>query len=326
MKRLPWLAAAVLALAACPSDDDGTPDADVTPDADRTPDAGENGEEISGPTVAYDEDGDEVGDANWDCLGEPDDLEPTENEIELSGEITEFMGGDLDEVEVAAFDDRDFFADPIAGPVTAEENGEDGEIVFDELTLPEGVGRVAIRMTAEDHLETHSLGQTFEPDATEEELEMEIIALSTADLLAQSTVDRPVTEGLGHVAGQALDCDGNALGHVVAEISTESGELEPYEDAERTFYFIGGQLPPQAATEADVDGQFIIPEVEPSEETLYVQVWGYPDQEAYDEGERVLLSELDTTVPPDGLVSAPLLPLAEESENGGGENGGDSDD
>lgn len=312
-----------LVLGACPSDDDPDegPDAEVTPDADTTPDAAENGEDEvpSGVTVAFD-DGQEVGEANWECLGDPDDIEPTENEIEVSGAIQEFMDGDLDEVEVAAFDSRDFFDDVTAGPVTAEAPGDEDDLVeFDGLVLPEGQTRVAMRMTADEHVDTYSLERTFDPEATEADLEMDIIADSTADLLANQTVGDPITDGLGHVAGDALDCDGNALGHVIVEISTESGELVPYEDTERTFYFGGSLLPASEYEETDVDGRFLIPEIEPSEDYLYVQAWGYPDEEAYENEELVLLSELETTIPPDGLVSAPFHPLRGEDENDEGE-------
>jgi hypothetical protein len=337
MKRLAWLAAIPFAVACGGSDDDGGADPDASVDVDAQPQADAEPEEvnpISGVTAAFetDEDGNlvAVGEANWDCIGDADEAETTLNPITISGRVNEFLDRDLEDVEIVVFDTTDFYADPIAGPVAAidPDDDEDG-LLYEDLVLPAGVTRVAFRVTSDQSLITFSLGQTFEADAEVAEVNLSPLADVTADTLAGAALQRGRTEGLGIVAGDVFDCDGNRVMHTIGALSTTSGELNPPVDAWRTYYF-GALLPVAARTETQNNGRFMIPEIQPSEDPIYVQVWGYPDQSSFDNDELVLLSELETTIVADGLLTAAMRPLTgeDDGDNGngngnGGDNGGD---
>jgi hypothetical protein len=314
MKKVAWFSAALF-VAACGSDNGGgtEPDGGGDVDAEAEADAEVDDRDISGPTTAFEENEnggrDEVGLANWGCLGDPDDAEETQNEIVVTGRITEFLGNALEDVEVAVFDSNDFYADPYAGPVAAvdPDDGEDG-LLYEDLAIPAGVTRVAFRITTSDTLITFSLGHTFEPEAETDERDVGAVGDTTAGILAGAALQGPRTQGLGIVAGDVVDCDGNTVRNAIGAMSTTSGTLTPYDNNERTFYF-GGQLPVRANTETQADGRFLIPEIEPTEDPVYVQVWGYQDQDAYDNDELTLLSELETTIIADGLITSGFPPL-----------------
>lgn len=323
MKKLAWLSALLVA-AACgddssPADPDGSPD--TTTDAEASqPDAEAEDSDISGTTTAYTEnaegDWEEVGPANWECLGDPDDVEPTQNDITLSGEVTEFLDGDIEEVAVAAYDSTDLRGDPTAGPVDAvdpDPEDDTDEILYDGLVLPAGVTRVVFRIETSELLTSFSFGNTYDPQTEEATEDLQAVSESTASTLAAAALQRDRTEGLGIIAGDLYDCNGDTVMHAVGALSQTSGEMDPPEDVERTYYF-GGLLPVRSRTETQEDGRFLIPELEPREEPVYVQAWGYPDEEAMESEELVLLSELETTIPADGLITASFEPLYSDSE------------
>ena len=326
MKRLAWMAAISLA-AACGSDDNGEVEVDAStdvadaqvPEADADP--GDD-RDITDVTTAYapDEDGNlqEVGPANWDCLGEPIEVHETENDITVSGRVTEFLNNDLEDVQVAVFDSTDFYADPIADPVNAVDPGDDeGGVVYEDLVVPAGVTEVIFRITTSDSLITFSRGASFDEDADQaEEDERDLGAFSdlTAGFLAGPALGGPRTDELGIVAGDVVDCDGNTVKHTIAALSTTSGELTPHDDSEGPFYF-PGQLPDSDHTETNDNGRFMIAEIAPTEDFLFVQVWGYPDQESFDAEELVLLSEQATTIVADGLLTTAFPPLAGEPDD-----------
>ena len=318
MQRLAWLASISLVAAACGgSDDNGDTGVDASVEADAAapqPDA-DTGDvnPISGPTLAFDSDGVEVGPANWDCLGDPDPVEETENDIEVSGQLSEFLNAALDEYEISAFASLEFDGEPTAGPVECDGDGCDPTEY--ELTIPAGVTRVAFRVETNNDLVTFTLGHSFESDATEATVNFNVVGDGTASTLAVAALRRDRTAGLGIVAGDVVDCEGNFVRHAIAALSTTSGELAPVAEAERSFYF-GGQLPVGARTETQADGRFMIPEIT-ADELVYVQAWGYISHEDFDNDELTLLSELGIEIPEDALITSPFAPLYSEADNGG---------
>jgi hypothetical protein len=343
MKRLAWLAAIPFAVACGGSDDAADPDG-ALPEADAaaidaavpTVDAAPN-RGFTPPTAvttAFELDEEngfvEVGPANWDCLGEPDAVVPTEEVISVSGRLKAFGGGEGDRVagaQIVVFGSTDFYGTPIAGPVTTSETELDGDgNVIEpagqyEVELDPGVTRVAFRATAEGYLDTYSLNRSFAADATDAVVNLDIVHESLADVLAALALQRQRTQGLGIIAGSVVDCDGHTVRHAIATVSPIAGELEHLPGV-ITFYFNGNPnspAPQRPRLETHDDGIILIPELEPTEEYVYVQVWGFPDQAAFDSDDLQLLSELETTIPEDGLLTSALVPLFSEPSNGGDE-------
>jgi hypothetical protein len=341
MKRLAWVAAMSLAAACGGGDDaadpDGAPLADASdidatvPTADAAPNRG-----FIPPvevTTAYTvEDGAfvEVGPANWGCIGDPDSVETTEEEVDVTGRLKEFGGGEEDRVEgaeIVVFAETDFYASTIAGPVTTSEAEEDGEGTvldpggeYEGITLDPGVTRVAFRATAEGYVDTYSLNRSFAADATEGTVDLDIVPESLANILAALVLGGPRTPGLGIVAGSIVDCDGNTVKHAIATVSTVAGEVEHLPGVE-TYYFNGnpeGPAPSPPRIDSHEDGLILIPELDPTEDFLYVQVWGFVDADALASGELELLSELETNIPDNGLLTTGLPPLASPAN---GDNG-----
>ena len=291
-------------VAACGGDDDGGGGADggtLENPGFATPDT---------VTTAFSKDGEvwnEVGPANWDCLGTASDDMPSTVEISLTGIARDFQNDDdvIADAMISAYDGNDITGTPIA-MATSEADGSFA------ITLEAGVERVAFKTSAADYLDTYLLNQYYDPDTMEQvEDQIEPISVSLANTLT-AFINKERTLGLGVLAGAIRDCDGNEVSGAIATVSASRGSPDHVDGAE-TYYFSAGSrsLPVRLSQQAytNDDGLFMVIELPPSQTPFYLQVWGFlPDQDPASD-ELTLIAELGTPVIGDTVISASMEAL-----------------
>ncbi|HLU65433.1 MAG TPA: hypothetical protein VKZ63_04130 [Kofleriaceae bacterium] len=300
------IGALAAALAACGGDDGGDPGADAgaldNPGFAR-PDV---------VTTAHSKNGalwEEVGPANWSCLGAPSDDTPSTVAITVTGTVRDFQNEDdtvaSAEVEVYAGNDI------TAAPITTATAGPDGTFTVE---LPVGSERVAFKAAADEYLDTYLLNQYFEPDTEEQTADLEPISISLANALT-AFINKERTLGLGVLAGAIRDCDGNEVSGAIATVSARSGTADHVDGAETYYFSAGGtsslpvRLTQQSYTNAD--GLFMAIELPPSSQEVFLQVWGFtPDQDPASD-DLTLLAEIGTSVIGDTVISASMEALRE---------------
>lgn len=307
MKRLLGLAALCVATACGGGGDDDGGGADAGPELENpgfaTPDT---------VTTAYMKDGSswqEVGPANWDCLGTATDDTPSTVEITVTGVVRDFQE-DEDTVAgamIAVYEGSDIDGTPI-DEVVSEADGTYS------VTLPEGVERVAFKTSADGFLDTYLMNQYYVPDEAEQEEFLEPISDSLANTLAAFTGrDDPRTLGLGVLAGAIRDCDNNEVAGAIATVSSSSGTVNHVDGAETYYFSAGSQSLPVRLTLEDStndDGLFMVMEL-PPDDGSFLQVWGFIDGQDPAADDMTLLAELPMPVIGDTVVTASMEPLRE---------------
>jgi hypothetical protein len=257
-------------------------------------------------TTAYTKNGEiwqEVGPANWDCLGTPSDDTPSTVAITLTGTVRDFQNDDdtISGAMISVYQGSDISGTPIA-EATSETDGS-----F-TVELAAGVERVAFKTSAEQYLDTYLLNQYYEPDAAEQMEDLEPVSVSLANTLT-AFINRERTPGLGVVAGAIRDCDGNEVKGAIATVSGSRASADHVTGAE-TYYFSAGSrsLPVRLSQRASTndDGLFMVIELPPSSTGSFLQVWGFtPDQDPASD-EITLIAELATPVIGDTVISASM--------------------
>jgi hypothetical protein len=249
-------------------------------------------------------DEEEVGAADWDCLGTASADEPTSVEITLTGALTDFqnMDNEIRDGNIEVFEEIDY-QNPVDmfGPTL-----NDG--LFD-LTLPAGTERWGFKLTAPDYMDTFLLNQYFEPDTAAQSIDVSGISEGVATALP-AIIGLTRTPGLGILAGAMRDCQEREVSYAVATVSGTSGEVDHLDGAVTYYLDSGAGLPVRhdQLNYTDTIGTFAVFEL-PLTTTAYIQVWGFVDEADTEDGEMTLLAELASPVVSDTVVTGSIEPL-----------------
>lgn len=251
----------------------------------------------------------EIGPANLACLGTPDDVVASANEIVINTKVEDFQSGNLvPGTTVTVFQNQDH-GSPIGAPVISAST--DATV---SLTLPAGTKRFGYKMTNPEALDTLLLNQTLDSPTVTPQTVSQIQSVSTATgatLPALIGVSR--TPGTGVLAGAVRDCNGDELSNFIATVSTTSGvgDVPPtFVDGVDTYYFsssVGLPVRHSQQAVASKDGLFMAIEMNPST-TAYVQVWGYKTDADVAADKLSLIAELKTQVIADTVITGSYEP------------------
>jgi hypothetical protein len=236
--------------------------------------------------------------------------------ISISGVIEDFQNNEpVDNATIEAFDDLDFSA-----PV-AMANAMAPDAAF-TLNIPSGMAksRMNFRMKAPNWLDTYALNIAVDiNNPTITGMTRNAVSVATATALpAFIGVER--TEGLGVLAGVAVDCDGDELEGVIATVSSTSSKSNnaapTFVAGAQVYYFSNGDpdLPVRrtSQTSTNKDGLFVIIEIPPTSgsSTYFLQTWAFTSEADVADGldGLTLLSELESPVVGDSVISVEMNP------------------
>lgn len=248
-------------------------------------------------------DEDEVGEANWDCLGTASDDVATTVEITLTGVLHDFQteSTELRDATVTVFHGTDY------------QNAEDefGPTAIDgvyTLTLPTGGTRWGFKVTQEDYTDTFLLNQYFEPGTANQTLDIAAISEGLTSALP-AIIGIVRTPGSGVLAGAMRDCDGNEVSNAIATVSGTSGEIDHLEGAD-TYYIDELPVRHDQLAHTNESGLFAVFEL-PETDEAYIQLWGFVDEADIAMGEAglTLLAELPSPVVGDTVITGSIEPL-----------------
>jgi hypothetical protein len=299
----PFVLASSLALVACGGggDDDGGDDDTAGPDA-NVP--SNEGFVPPDSVTKANEDGAEVGNANWDCLGTANPDVPTTTDIALSGLIEKFgADGVQDGVTVEVFAGTNFQTILDTTDAPTDINGGYS------LTVPMGHARYGFRMTGSEIMDTFLLNQYFEPANATQTRNISVVTTGIAAALP-ALVGIQRTEGTGVLAGAMRDCDGREVSFAVATVSSTAGAADHLEGAQTYYIDAGAGLPVRhdQLIHTDDNGLFAVFEL-PVTATAYIQIWGFIDDADLADGEMTLLAELASPVVADTVITGSIDPL-----------------
>jgi len=322
--RLNYLCSVLsIALTAAACGDDG---GKTTPDAPKQEDIGFN--KPTGALKANYEvsknNWKEVGPANLDCLGKPDDVVATTVQVVLSTRVDDFQSGNpVPGTVVTAFNGQNT-SDMIAGPVTSDGNANL------MLTFQPGVKRFGFKMTNSNSLDTLLLNQTLEPNAAAQMIgHIQSVSTATAQTLpALIGVSR--TQGTGILAGAVRDCgqagrmDGTKdlsgpieISNYIATVSSTEANVSSGVDVVQhlmgvdSYYFSASVGLPVRHSQQDFsskNGLFMAIEMQPTP-TAYVQIWGYKTDADFAADKLSLIAQLKTAVIADVVITGSYEPL-----------------
>jgi hypothetical protein len=250
--------------------------------------------------------------ANWACPA--DTVETSTIAVTVSGTVEDFQSGDpIDTPTVEAFQGLDFNA-PV-GMATGDVNG----LFSVALDVGEAKSRMNWRMTADGQLPTYALNE--EMDITMAMLtgfNRGSVSIATANALP-AFIGVIRTEGLGVLAGAAVDCDRDSVENVIATVSSTSsvGNVAPtFVAGAQVYYFSNGDpdLPVRrtSRTVSNKDGLFVIIELTPTTgtDTVFLQTWGFKTAADVAMGMAglTLLSELESPVFGESVISVEMAP------------------
>ena len=251
-------------------------------------------------------DEEEIGAADWSCLGSPSDDEETTVAIHLTGALTDFqtMSNEIRDGNIEVFPDIDY-QNPVDsfGPTL-----NDG--LFD-LDLPAGHARWGFKLTAPDYMDTFLLNQYFDPATAEQSQDISGISEGVATALP-AIIGLTRTPGTGVLAGAMRDCSDHEVSFAVATVSDTPGSAEGHQlDGAVTYYLDSGAGLPVRHDQlnyTDTIGTFAVFEL-PVSATAYIQGWGFKDAADTEDGEMTLLAELPAPVVGDTVVTGSIQPL-----------------
>jgi len=298
VKRVSFAFAAMVALAACGGDDDGSTPPDAAPLANE-------GFVAPDHATTANENGAEIGPANWACLGTPGTDTPTTVEIALSGVINQFddQTKEVSGVTVSVFDTTHYDT-----PLDTTTAPTDLSGTY-SLTLPAGHTRFGFKVSGGDIMDTFLLNQDFEPATAAQTLDISVITNGIAQALP-ALVSIVRVAGTGVLAGAMRDCDGHEVAYAVATVSATSGAPDHLEGADSYYLDSSVGLPVQhdQLLHTDTIGLFAVFQLPPTT-TAYIQVWGFVDAADLADGEMTLLAELPSPVVADTVITGSIEPL-----------------
>ncbi len=257
-------------------------------------------------TTAYKEVGGvwtEQGPANWSCLNTPSTDVPTTVDVTLTGPVIDFQSDEpLPMAELTVYGDDGITSTPVT-TTTADENGDY------ELLLPKGGTHWAFKIVAEEALDTYTLRQYFDPNASAQEEQLESISVLTAQALP-AFINVTRTPGLGIVAGAIRDCDDNEVFGAIAAASSSDVDVV-HVDGGVSYYFsaLMTSLPVRHSQQSmtNKDGRFVTIELPPGTDAS-VQVYGFIDADDLADGVPTLLSTISSPILADTVVRLTMNP------------------
>lgn len=304
MKRVVMLLSVCSLALGCGDDGAGSPDANAAVGCPSAQDPANPG--FFCPTAlatAWDEVGGtwmDLGPANFSCLNTPSTDVPTAVDINLTGEIRDFQEG----IPVADATVEVFPGIDVGNPLATATGDGDGNYA---LVVPTGQSRFGFKVTAPDYMETYLLNQYLDPDAADQDENVEAVSELTANLLP-ALIGLQRTDGLGIVAAAFRDCDGNTVSDVVATVSGTSG-ADDHLVGGQSYYF-SDSLPTNHTIRetTNSDGLFVVLEL-PETATGYLQLWGFVDGQDPTTDDMTLLSEMPAPVIGNTVITASAEPL-----------------
>ncbi len=251
---------------------------------------------------------------NWAC--DAPVISTSTADITVSGTAYDFQNSSqtISNAEIAAFDSLDFGGTPVA-MATADESGAY------TIVLPAGMAksRMNWRTSAAGWLPTFAVNSGVDvTQATITDSSRRAVSETTANALP-AFIGVTRTPGFGVLAGVAVDCDGNQVKNVIATVSTTSsvsGSRPGFLAGPQVYYFSNGSPnlpvrrnnPEDKATKAD--GLFVIIEIPPTtgSGTYFLQTWGYKTAADVASGTLSLLSELESPVVGEAVISVEMTP------------------
>ncbi len=184
-----------------------------------------------------------------------------------------------------------------------------GETISDEvgdymLTIPAMPSQLFVRTTATGALPLHFLYERSEVGAGQAPM-FELWTASRANVAATlELVGDRFASNASQVTGFALDCDGNRLVNVIANVapSSAAGGARTFEPDVRTYYAIDRSTPALGRrtelAQTTIAGSFTASNVKSGRH--YLQVWGFRSESAIADGADglTLLGEAELAVPP----------------------------
>jgi hypothetical protein len=181
------------------------------------------------------------------------------------------------------------------------------------LTVDALPSQVFVRTMGADTLPVHKLYERFDVSVTQHDMHDFITTTRNAVVGILDSVGDLFMTGKTQLTGYAYDCNGNRLVNVVANIAQSSAAAGErlYEPGVRVYYYaIDTQDALYLARRAqsamtNSPGSFLATNLATGKH--YVQVWGYPDDAALDNGAEglVLLGEAEIRVP--GMETATFV-------------------
>lgn len=232
-------------------------------------------------------------------------IETSAGDVAATGTLKDFQSGDaIAGGTVDVFYPGDSFDG--APRVTATSDG-DGNLSF---TFPgPAPSRVNYRNRSEDALDTYALNNEIDVSGATVTTDRETVSNATAAILP-ALIGIRRTEGLGILAGEALDCQDRVMENAIATVSSVSGAAPSHIEGQQVYYFrndlpAGRNLQP----DTNADGLFSVMEITPGED-YYLQVWGYPTEADLALGAEglKLISEYKAPVKPDSVIIVSLNP------------------
>lgn len=293
----------VNALAACGDDGSAQPDA-----------AGPTNEGFVMPTAVTkaNDNGTEVGNADWSCLNTPsaDQPQTVATNIALTGQVRDFQSSNgVRDATVTAFAGIMLSGNLGTATSTAVAAG-DRDTPNYTMTLgdlPTGETRYGFKIEhpgTPAYKRTYLLNQYFDPTDNTQTTNISAVSSSTATAVL-AFVGATYDPTKGTLAGAFRDCAGNEVSNAVATVSSVSGAATHLPGA-NTFYF--GRttgLPARHNVEpvSSSNGLFVVIDLAPQTAPAYIQVWGFPTQADLTAGTLKLLSELPSPVEADAIIT-----------------------
>lgn len=254
----------------------------------------------------------EVGVADWSCLGTPSADQPSTQSTTLSGTAAELASGaGVGGATLVAFAGIDSSGN-LGSATTSDSAATRGDYAMVLAQLPSGITRYGLRIDGSGLLRTYVFNLYFDPADATQTFGPRAISETTANAFAAAvSVTRDAAEGM--VLGTMRDCAGREVSNVVATVSSAAGAATHLVGAQ-TFYFSTGvaELPLTHAVAATTNpnGRFMVAGLPPQTAPAFIQVWGFLHGADLAMGEAglTLLAELPVPIEANAVITASLEP------------------
>jgi hypothetical protein len=250
----------------------------------------------------------EVGPADWSCLGMASTDQPSTGPIQLGGRVVDVVNnGGVGAAAITAYAPS---TSGVVGTGTSS-NGTSsrGEYLMTVQMLPSTSTRYTFVLSARDYAGTYVLDQYIAPAAS---------ANRDLPMVATATMSNfPAMVGLTRIAGTAfaigdiVDCQGRAVSNAVAIASRSRNQLDLIPGAAAYYFSAGSTSVPVRGTVSPTsnrDGRFMLANVPSIQAGFSIQILGFRTSEELGGGTLALLGQLWAPAQPDAAVIATVEP------------------
>lgn len=276
------------------------------------PDAGVTNEGFVMPTAVTkaNDNGTEMGDADWSCLNTPTDDDASTQDIMLSGKIRDFQtsSNGVGAAAITAFPGIMLTAN--SGMATsASDSANKGNYEITLQKLPAGQTRYGFKIDAAGYKRTYLLNQYFDPATATQTQDISAVSSATATAVL-AFVGATYDPTKGTLAGAFRDCQGHEVSNAVATVSSVSGTATHLPGADTYYFGRATGLPARHNVEpvSSSNGLFVVINLAPQTAPAYIQIWGFPTQADLTAGTLKLLSELPSPVEADAIITGSFEP------------------